>query len=162
MNARVLRVAIAGAGGLALVLSVGVVWAWARGTAAPPPPIAPAVGRSAGQSVDSVRMPNLGAVVAHDPFRARRAPSAVVYDPVALAAGPPPLAPPKPTLVLSGIVWGSAPQAVIEGLPGIDGPRVMRVGDMVAGLTVRRIDASRVVIAGLDTTWTLTVREPWK
>jgi hypothetical protein len=69
--------------------------------------------------------------------------------------------PPKPTLLVSGIVWGSAPQAVIEGLPGVDGPRVMRVGDVVAGLMVRKIEASRVEIAGMDTIWVLKVREKW-
>jgi hypothetical protein len=33
---------------------------------------------------------------------------------------------------------------------------------MVGPLRVRRIERERVVIAGLDTVWTLTVREPWR
>lgn len=102
---------------------------------------------------------------AGDVFRSDRRPAAIAYDPVRGAA-PPPDAAPKPALVLSGIVWdaapGAAPEAVIEGLPGIEGPRVMRVGDIVAGLTIRRIDPTRVVIVGMDTSWTLMMREPWR
>jgi len=107
-------------------------------------------------------MVGLGPLIAHDPFRARRAPAPVAYDPVALAAGPPPPAPPKPVLTLTGIAWGAEPEAVIEGLPSTDGPRVVRQGEIVGGLKVRRIAPDRVVITGMDTTWTLTVREPWK
>jgi len=70
--------------------------------------------------------------------------------------------PPKPTLILDGVVNGVDPSAVIEGLPGVEGSRVVRVGDVVAGLQVKRITDSRVVIAGMDTTWVLEVREPWK
>ena len=57
---------------------------------------------------------------------------------------------------------GNDPSAVIEGLPGVEGSRVVRVGDVVAGLQVKNITNGRVVIAGVDTTWVLEVREPWK
>lgn len=102
-------------------------------------------------------------LVAHDPFRVTRRPSNVVYDPVRLAqpATPPP---PKPVLGLVGIVWdqGRDPTALVEGLPGVDGPRPVRHGETIAGLRVKTIKPDRVVITGLDTTWTLTVREPWR
>jgi len=102
-------------------------------------------------------------LVARDPFRVTRRPSNVVYDPVRLAqpATPPP---PKPVLVLVGIVWDSGrdPTALVEGLPSVDGPRPVRQGENIAGLRVKTIRPDRVVITGLDTTWTLTVREPWK
>lgn len=103
------------------------------------------------------------ALVARDPFRVTRGPSDVVYDPVRLAQ---PLTPPpaKPALALVGIVWDNArdPTALVEGLPGMDGPRPVRQGESIAGLRVKTIKRDRVVITGLDTTWTLTVREPWR
>ena len=51
---------------------------------------------------------------------------------------------------------------MVEGIPGVEGSRVLRVGDVVSGLKVKRIEADRVVIVGMDTTWVLKVREPWK
>jgi len=101
-------------------------------------------------------------VVARDPFRVTRRSSPVTYDPVRMAQPPVPPAP-KPTLALVGIVWGAGePTALVEGLPGVEGPRPLRPGDTVAGLRVTAIRADRVVITGLDTTWTLMVREPWR
>ena len=66
--------------------------------------------------------------------------------------------------MLVGIVWdgGADPAAVIEGLPGIEGSRVVRVGEEYGGVRVRRVERALVVLAGLDTVWTLTVREPWQ
>jgi hypothetical protein len=123
-----------------------------RSAAAPPAP------------ADSVWRAALQAAVDRAPFRASRRLADVAYDPdrrsdVALPA---PAAPPKPSLVLSGLVWEREPAAVIEGFPGIDGPRVVHRGEVVGGLTVKRIQASGVVIAGLDTVWHLTVRAPWQ
>ncbi len=101
-------------------------------------------------------------VVAHDPFRVTRRPSAVAYEPARLVQ---PTTSPhlKPALALVGLVWDrlSGPTAVIEGLPGVDGPRALRLHQRIAGLRVKTITFDHVVIAGLDTTWSLTVREPW-
>ena len=102
------------------------------------------------------------AVASRDPFRAARRPADVAYDPLRAASPAASEAAPKPTLVLSGIVWGAVPEAVLEGLPGIDGSRLIHERDLVAGLLVKRIERNRVVIAGMDTVWTLTVREPWR
>ena len=104
---------------------------------------------------------SVAAVASRDPFRIGRRPLLPAYDPLRLAEqlAPPP---PKPTLILVGVVNGLAPSAVIEGFPGIEGSRVVRVGDVVAGLQVKKITNDRVVIAGMDTTWVLGVREPWK
>jgi hypothetical protein len=116
-------------------------------------PVSSSGGRIAAESV--------AAVVARDPFRIGRRPLLPAYDPLRLAeqvAAPPP----KPTLTVVGVVNGSEPSAVIEGLPGVEGSRVVRVGDEVAGLQIKRIANGRVVIAGMDTTWVLEVREPWK
>ena len=100
-------------------------------------------------------------VVARDPFRITRSPAPVVYDPARVGQPEPP-APPKPTLVLVGLVAGDNPSAVIEGWPGVEGARVVQPGDTLAGLRVERMDAHAVRITGMDTVWVLTVREPWK
>jgi len=103
------------------------------------------------------------AIAKHDPFRIARRPSPVTYDPVRFAQ---PVTPPvpRPMLFLVGVVWdnGKDPTALVEGLPGVDGPRPLRRGDTLAGLRVKMIRADDVVITGLDTTWTLKVREPWR
>ena len=102
-------------------------------------------------------------IVARDAFRVTRRPAPLAYDPLkngqALAA-----AAPRPALALNGIVWdgGVSPTALVEGIPGSDGPRVLRPGDVAGGLRVKTIKPDRIVITGVDTTWTLTVREPWR
>ena len=100
------------------------------------------------------------------PFRASRAAPRVRYDverPVIAGAVTAP-AGPRPVLAVSGIAWGGTARAsaVIEGLPGSEGARVVRAGEVVAGLRVRRIQPNLVIVTATDTTWTLHVREPWK
>jgi len=95
-----------------------------------------------------------------DVFRLRRRPAGTSYDPLRGAVSDAPPAP-RPQLALSGIVWGAEPAAIIEGLPGIDGPRVLRRGESVAGLRVRDITRERVTVVGLDTTWILKVKISW-
>jgi len=101
-------------------------------------------------------------LVARDPFRVTRHAATTAYDPLGRSqpAGAPT---PKPALALAGIVWdgGREPTALVEGFPGVDAARAVHRGEMVAGLRVKAIMADRVIIAGFDTTWTLTVRE-WK
>jgi hypothetical protein len=92
-----------------------------------------------------------------DVFRLRRTPAGTGYDPMRGAVSEAPPAP-KPQLALSGIVWGAEPAAIIEGLPGTEGPRVLRRGETVAGLCLHEITRERVTVVGLDTTWTLKVK----
>jgi hypothetical protein len=96
-------------------------------------------------------------------FRTGRRAASVAYDPT---RGAQPLAteprPPKPVLLLVGIVTGADPSAVIEGFPGIEDARVVRPGDVIAGLRVQRITDNAVRITGMDTVWVLQVREPWR
>ena len=100
--------------------------------------------------------------IARDLFRsARRAPS-IAYDPQRAAAPVEVAQVPKPVLALLGVVAGVEATAVIEGFPGVEGARVVRVGDVVSGLKVKQIVSDRVVLVGMDTTWVLRVREPWK
>jgi hypothetical protein len=122
------------------------------------------VGDSGGQAAGPrarIAAESVSTIVSRDPFRIGRRPLLPAYDPMRLTEqlAPPP---PKPTLILVGVVNGVDPSAVIEGLPGVEGSRVVRVGDVVAGLQVKKITDSRVFIAGMDTTWVLEVREPWK
>ncbi len=101
------------------------------------------------------------AIVSRDPFRIGRRPVLPAYDPLRLAEQLAPV-PPKPTLSVVGVMDGASPSAIVEGFPGVEGSRVVRVGDAVAGLKVKTISNGRVVIAGMDTTWVLKVKEPWK
>lgn len=148
-------------GGVGFALAVRLVASPLVSVAAPPraEPSIQATTSHPLPTSDSV----LTALVAHDPFRMARRPSPILYDPVRLAQPSTPPAP-RPTLSLVGIVWddGHEPTALVDGLPGIDGSRPLRRGETVAGLHVKAIRADRVVIVGLDTTWTLTVREPWR
>lgn len=105
----------------------------------------------------------LRVVVARDVFRFGRRAAGVPYDPLRLIATEAPASVvPKPTLLLVGVIAGGEPTAVIEGFLGTEGARVVRVGDVVAGLRVQGIMSERVRIVGMDTTWVLKVREPWK
>lgn len=90
------------------------------------------------------------------PFRPDGRPSRVAYDPARTVVAE--YAPPKPALVVSGIVDGATPLVVLEGIPGRDGPVLLGVGDTLAGLKIRRIRGGSVTITGLDTTWVLTIR----
>ena len=90
------------------------------------------------------------------PFRPDGRPSRVMYDPARTVV--PEYAPPKPALVVSGVVDGAAPLVVLEGIPGRDGPVLLGVGDTLAGLKIRRIKGGSVTITGMDTTWVLTIR----
>lgn len=112
-------------------------------------------------TVGRIAPDSVATIASRDPFRVGHRPVIPAYDPLRLAEqlAPPP---PRPALILAGVIDGAEPSAVIEGLPGVEGSRVMRVGDVVSGLQVRRISGGRVVIAGMDTTWVLEVREPWR
>jgi hypothetical protein len=79
-----------------------------------------------------------------------------------LAAVVPPIvsSPPKPRLVLRGLVGGPPWDAVLDGIPGRNGPVLVRVGDTLAGLVVRRMRHDTLVVHGADTTWKLTMARP--
>ena len=149
-------------GGAAAALGVGVL-----ALAAPPflvhlpaaPPAVAAIGATAVTVSDSL----VRQVIARTPFRAARSPAVRPYDlnhgAVEVVEAPQVS---RPRLTLAGIVWEPEPVAIIEGLPGGDGGRVVRRGEVVGGLKLKRIERNRVVITGLDTTWNLSVKEPWQ
>ncbi len=101
--------------------------------------------------------------IARDAFRVARRPATVAYDPL-MVAQPEQPPPPRPALSLLGVVWdgGGDPTALLEGLPGIDGSRAVRRGEHIGDLRIRTIAPDHVIVLGPDTTWILTVREPWR
>jgi hypothetical protein len=101
-------------------------------------------------------------LVARDPFRLERRPAVVAYDPAAENAPPPSPRPPRPALVVTGIIGGPPWEAVLEGIPGRQGSVLVRRGDTLAGLRVRAVGKDSVRIVGMDTTWTLIVRRAWQ
>ena len=104
--------------------------------------------------IDSVA----GAALRVAPFRPDGRPSREVYDPNRTTQAPENAGMARPMLVVTGIMEGRAPLAVIEGVPGREGAVVMAVGDTAGGVRLRRIKGGTVTITGMDTTWTLTVR----
>lgn len=160
MNTGLVRIALTVIGLVGMMAFVRVAaWPLARVQLPAVPESTPAArALDVGQRVPSE---SIAAIVNRDPFRIGRLPAITAYDPVRLAQ---PIVPPapRPALTLVGLVNGSEASAVVEGLPGVEGPRVVRVGDLVAGLRIKQIRNNRVVIVGMDTTWVLKVREPWK
>ncbi len=149
-------------GGAAAALGVGVL-----ALAAPPfqvhLPAPPPAGVASSATAVTVSDSLVRQVIARTPFRASRSPAARPYDldrgTVEVVEAPPV---PRPRLTLAGIVWEPEPLAIIEGLPGAEGGKVLRRGEVVGGLKLKRIERNRVVITGLDTTWNLSVKEPWQ
>jgi hypothetical protein len=106
-------------------------------------------------------------LVERDPFRLDRRPSSVPYAPMLMdGALPPVVRPPKPTLVVTGIVGGPPWEALVDGIPGRAATVLVRrgdtFGDSASRMIVKRIAADTVVITGMDTTWRLTVRKAWQ
>lgn len=68
----------------------------------------------------------------------------------------------RPTLGLGGIVGGPPWEAILEGVPGHENALVVRQGDTIDQLHVLRIGRDTVIVTGLDTTWILTLKRPWR
>jgi hypothetical protein len=100
-------------------------------------------------------------VVEGDLFRISREPAELPYQLTPPDPLPAEMPPPKPQLLLSGIVWGDEPNALVEGLPGVDGVQVLRAGESSGAIRVKRITRTEVTLVGMDTTWVLQVRKPW-
>ncbi len=151
---------------IALVLLTLAAAAWRRaGTAvlAAPPGAMPTPAPI--QIWDADSLTSLAeSVVEKDLFRLERVPAHVEYDPNA-ESGPsgiiPQMRPPRPALVLSGILGGPPWQALIEGAPGRSGSIVLGVGDSVNDLRVRVVTRDSVILQGKDTTLRLGVRRSW-
>jgi hypothetical protein len=113
------------------------------------------------ESTPAIKDSVMQLVVGHNPFRAGRGPAAQAFllvPPEPAYVEPPP---PKPQLVLTGIVHGAEPGAIVEGLPGVEGARLLRMNESAGAIRVVSIAAGRVTLRGMDTTWVLQVRRPW-
>jgi hypothetical protein len=100
-------------------------------------------------------------IVANNPFRLSRQPATVAYSPALEGLAPPTVRPPRPALMLLGIVGGPPWSAILEGIPGRDGSVMVRRGDSLGTLIVRSVGRDTVIINGADTTWRLTLKRPW-
>jgi hypothetical protein len=112
------------------------------------------VGVAAPQLIDSAAHE----VAATDPFRLDRHPASVAYRPELEGVAPPPK-PPKPQLVLEGLVGGAA---LIDGAPGHPATAIVHAGDTLGGLRIRHVGRDTVIVTGADTTWRLTLRRAWQ
>ncbi|HEY0779687.1 MAG TPA: hypothetical protein VGD56_17090 [Gemmatirosa sp.] len=104
-----------------------------------------------------------------DPFRVTHRPASVAFDAPVPAAGPPggfvpapPITVPRSRLALLGIVGGGGRwAAVLAGVAGHDGGALVRAGDTLGALRVRRVTADSLVVqealVGRDTVWRLTL-----
>ncbi|HET7463778.1 MAG TPA: hypothetical protein VFJ82_21160 [Longimicrobium sp.] len=155
----------------ALALAIGVA-AWRQARAVVPPEAAQPAARpaappeplrfSAGQMAQAA-----GSIARGDPFRLDRRPSPVAFNalPNGVEGGmgmpPAPPPPPRPQLSVSGIV-GPPWAALLDGVPGRDGSVMVRAGERVGELTVRRVGPDGVVVVGMDTTWRLSLKRTWQ
>lgn len=105
-----------------------------------------------------------GQIRENNPFRLARRPAADMtlgLSPPTTTYDPPP--PPKPALVLRGIVGArDGWRALLGGVPGREGSVVVRSGDTLSALRVRYVGRDTVLVGGMDTTWTLTMRQAWR
>ena len=143
-----------------LVATIGV-----RAARATPPSLAQSVPGAVSEPrrIDPDSIARAAAyIVANNPFRLSRQPATVAYSPALEGLAPPPAArPPRPALVLRGIVGGPPWSAILDGIPGRDGSVMARRGDSLGTLIVRAVGRDTVIINGADTTWRLTVKRPW-
>jgi len=114
------------------------------------------------QEIDSAA----AATADHDPFRLTHEPSDVPYTPDRENLSPPPPPPALPQIALSGIV-GPPWTAVLEGVPGHAGSVIVAPGDTITRpplgvLVMQRVSRDTATVIGSDTTWKLTVRQPWQ
>lgn len=150
--------AIAVAGAIAAAHSWYVI---SRPGVAPAPAIWPVSETARPIAADSLAV-LASRIVGSDPFRLDRKPADVAYGatPDSTANRAPAAAPPRPPLVLVGIV-GPPWKALVDGVPGHDGSMVLQAGQVVAGLRVRDVTATGATISTTDTTWHLTVKRTW-
>lgn len=150
--------------GVALVGTLSAVFGW-RGSAAGTAP-APVLGRASavGRVSPETLSVAVDRVIEADPFRLDRRPAAIAYRTELDGAVRSESRPPRPSLVLQGIVGGGRGRwgGLLSGIPGRDGPIVVHAGDTVSGLIVRGVGRDTVVVSASDTTWRLTVRRAWQ
>lgn len=99
-------------------------------------------------------------LIDNNPFRLSNEPPTVRYG---VTPPPPktnvtPARPPKPSLLLRGVLGGPPWRAIIEGIPGAPTAVVVREGERVGSLLVKEIRLAAVIVTGVDTAWKLAIR----
>jgi len=149
------------------VAAAGSIAAWATAI----PAVAPERigtesprGAAAPAATDSVALATfMTRLRLRDPFRIDRKPAGVPYNPWEPVAVTPPVAkPPKPALALAGLLGGPPWNALIEGVPGRESGLLIQLGDSANGVRFVALRGDTVLLAGFDTTWSLTARRPWR
>jgi hypothetical protein len=97
-------------------------------------------------------------IVGRNLFRPSRSPASVGWLERDEAPALPPRSP-RPILRLTGLIKGSPPAAVIDGVPGVPAGAVMVPGDTVQGLLLEAIVGDTARVIGADTTWILILRQ---
>lgn len=142
---------------VAIASLAAATWRWSASDLDVPAPVLPRASMHAtpvGPVSDALAV--TAGIVAQDPFRLSNRPSRVrLGDDAVPEAAPPPRY--RPLLVLKGIV-GPPWVAVIGGIPGVRGDQLLGAGDKRDSLTVREVNADRVVLVGPDTVWVLTLK----
>jgi hypothetical protein len=161
MRTAVLERGLWGATVVAVVVTAVGVRAARATSATSPRPLLTAPAEPGRLDADSIAQA-VAYVVANDPFRLSRHPATVAYSPALEGLAPPAAArPPRPNLVLRGVVGGPPWSAILDGVPGRDGSVLVRRGDSLGTLIVRAVGRDTVTINGADTTWRLTVKRSW-
>jgi len=97
-----------------------------------------------------------------NPFRIDRQPTNVRFDPwqpvEVQASAPEPPAPPRPALVLAGILGGPPWNALVEGVPDRASGALLRIGEQISGIRFDGLRGDTAMFSGFDTTWALTPR----
>ncbi len=92
------------------------------------------------------------------PFRESR--SSAASDAATVAVADAALQPPRPQLLLAGLVHAREASAVVAGLPGAATAQVIQIGQSVGGITLRKLVGETATLSGYDTMWQLTLMRP--
>lgn len=151
---------------LAVIAGGGSVAAWSGTVPSVPRPVRePPASPGALAAVDTSGLAPAAATIRNrNPFRLERKPATVRYNPWEPAhpvvSAPPP--PARPSLSLVGLLGGPPWNVLIAGVPGRQSGVLLRLGQEVNGIRFTELRADTVVLAGLDTTWLLLPRRPWR
>jgi hypothetical protein len=145
---RALLLLLALTGATAAVVASRVRFDPANANAASPSQGPPTRSGETPDALDSV-------VIRRNAFRADRRPAPVSYD--LGGPAPPPAEPPLP-LSVAGVVLGRTRAALLRGLPGLDGVRVLAEGEAAAGVRVLRVVDTLVVVIWRADTLSLPLR----
>jgi hypothetical protein len=147
-----------------LALAAVVLGSFGWRGAVPTPVIERSTSAMPASSTDTVDAGQLIAavdsVVSRDPFRITRRPAPVAFGTQVSPSAPVPPQPERPRLRLAGIIGGPPWEAILEGFPSRAGGIVVRGGDLVGDVRIRRITRDTVVVEASDSTWKLTLQRP--